>query len=63
MGFRPAQAGGLLTAAQSEGLDALLDHIHHTETTDPHGQRWPRSKPHDDKTAALVTFHGHGQDR
>lgn len=38
--------------------DALLTEIHHTETTDPTGVRWPRSKPHDDKT--LVIAHRDG---
>jgi serine/threonine protein phosphatase PrpC len=32
----------------------VLDDLHQLEETDPAGQRWPRAKPHDDKTAILL---------
>lgn len=33
-----------------------IDSIHEAEHSDPDGTRWPRSKQHDDKTLAVVTF-------
>lgn len=32
----------------------VLGDLHQLEETDPTGQRWPRAKPHDDKTAIVV---------
>lgn len=43
-----------LSIAHQRGLGTLLQHVHDLEAHDPDGQRWPRSKPHDDKTAVLV---------
>jgi serine/threonine protein phosphatase PrpC len=39
---------------EDHGADELLRLIHAIEETDPNGQRWPRSKAHDDKAVALV---------
>jgi hypothetical protein len=36
------------------GVQALADHVHAVEETDPDRRRWPRSKVHDDKAVALV---------
>jgi hypothetical protein len=32
----------------------LVDLVHDTEASDPEGERWPRSKQHDDKALAVV---------
>jgi hypothetical protein len=34
----------------------LVDSIHDAEASDPLGDRWPRSKQHDDKALAVVRF-------
>lgn len=34
----------------------VLRRIHDAEDTDPDGQRWPRAKPHDDKTLVVVNL-------
>lgn len=34
----------------------LVDLVHEAEDTDPEGTRWPRSKQHDDKAAAVIRF-------
>jgi Protein phosphatase 2C len=36
----------------------LLDLVHDTETGDPDGTRWPRSKRHDDKAVAVIQLDG-----
>lgn len=41
---------------ENHGPCGLLRVVHDAEGADPHGRRWPRSKPHDDKTVALVRF-------
>lgn len=46
----------ILAVATPDDLQAILYLVHATEDKDPHGQRWPRSKRHDDKAAALVAF-------
>jgi hypothetical protein len=38
------------------GPASVLDGIVQAEELDPHGQRWPRSKPSDDKTLVVVRF-------
>jgi hypothetical protein len=43
----------LLDATLHDGPAAVLNTIHEAETQDPHGQRWPRGKRHDDKTLAV----------
>ncbi|KUL39286.1 protein phosphatase 2C domain-containing protein [Actinoplanes awajinensis] len=35
----------------------LVDLVHDTEASDPQGERWPRSKQHDDKALAIVEMH------
>lgn len=55
----PASWVEAISIADTQNPGALLDIIHQVETTDPDGQRWPRSKAHDDKTAVLVTFKPH----
>lgn len=37
-------------------LVGLLDDIHAAEMEDPNGQKWPRSKLHDDKTVVTISF-------
>ncbi|HEY8722102.1 protein phosphatase 2C domain-containing protein [Pengzhenrongella sp.] len=44
----------LVQQVDSAGAQQVLDGLHELEETDPAGQRWPRSKPHDDKTVILV---------
>lgn len=39
----------------AQGLDHLLRAIYEIEAADRSGACWPRSKPHDDKTACLIT--------
>jgi hypothetical protein len=34
----------------------VIDTIHEAEHSDPYGTRWPRSKQHDDKALAVVSF-------
>lgn len=34
----------------------LLHTVHDAEASDPHGDRWPRSKRHDDKALAVIRF-------
>jgi hypothetical protein len=43
-------------AIEHEGQDKFLASIEAAENTDPHGQRWTRSKPSDDKTVVVVEF-------
>lgn len=42
--------------AANDGVQALIARGQTAEEGDPDGVRWPRSKPHDDKTAVLITF-------
>jgi hypothetical protein len=44
----------LIHQVASSGTQQVLEDLHQLEETDPAGQRWPRAKPHDDKTAILV---------
>ncbi|MGH3533179.1 MAG: hypothetical protein ACRDR6_16755 [Pseudonocardiaceae bacterium] len=46
----------LLDTLQHSGPAELIHRIRHAETSDPHGQRWPRYKTSDDATAALCVF-------
>ncbi|MFD6443635.1 protein phosphatase 2C domain-containing protein [Promicromonospora sp. NPDC060204] len=46
----------LYDEATGHGPDQVLRRIHETEQTDPDGRRWPRSKPHDDKTLIVVSL-------
>lgn len=39
---------------RDQSLDRLLELVHESEERDENGQRWPRSKIHDDKTAVLI---------
>ncbi|WAL73719.1 hypothetical protein OU787_20700 [Kitasatospora sp. YST-16] len=45
---------GLLTLLRDTGPQSLIDHTRALERTDPHHTRWPRTKTHDDATAALL---------
>ncbi|MFJ4676239.1 integrase [Kitasatospora sp. NPDC088783] len=47
----------LLTLLQDTGPQSLIDHTRTLEHTDPHHTRWPRTKTHDDATAALLRPH------
>jgi Protein phosphatase 2C len=40
--------------AGDAGPEALIDAVTEAENSDPHGQRWHRSKRHDDKAAVLI---------
>ena len=53
---RPPTWSDYLHTAHTQGLAQLLRATHQIEGTDPHGHRWPRAKPHDDKTALLLSF-------
>jgi len=45
---------------RENGPDSLLASIHHLEESDAAGLRWPRAKPHDDKTLARIrSLKGH----
>ncbi|WP_157074962.1 hypothetical protein [Janibacter limosus] len=35
-------------------LETILREVHEAESRDPEGIQWPRSKPHDDKTAIVI---------
>lgn len=41
--------------AQEIGAPGVLRQLHAIEDADPDGQRWPRSKRHDDKTVVLIS--------
>ncbi|MEW2355136.1 integrase [Spirillospora sp. NPDC029432] len=47
---------GLAGLIAREGPAALIARTREAERTDPAATRWPRSKPHDDATAAHVSF-------
>jgi hypothetical protein len=34
--------------------EVFADLVRHAEVLDPHGQRWPRSKPHDDLAVVVL---------
>jgi hypothetical protein len=53
---QPPTWSDALALVHEHGPDALVDLVHQAETTDPTGSRWPRSKRHDDKALAVVTF-------
>jgi hypothetical protein len=44
----------LMAAIAGQGPDAILHQVRAIEATDPDGERWPRSKTHDDATVALI---------
>jgi hypothetical protein len=44
----------ILGFVAADGVQALVDHVHAVEGTDPNRRRWPRSKVHEDKVAALI---------
>lgn len=54
----PSTWAELVHQAVSAGVGQVLEDLHQLEETDPAGQQWPRSKPHDDKTAVLVSALG-----
>jgi hypothetical protein len=47
---------GLADDAHRYGEARVLQDIHDAEAVDLDGRRWPRSKPHDDKTLVTVSF-------
>jgi hypothetical protein len=47
---------GLLNLLDSQGPDALIARTRGAERSDPQGRRWPRSKQHDDASAAFCLF-------
>jgi hypothetical protein len=44
----------ILELVAVDGVQALVDHVHAVEQTDPERRRWPRGRTHEDKAAALV---------
>lgn len=54
----PATWRDLHREAERHGPEHVLERLHAQEATDPDGQRWPRAKPHDDKTLVTVTLDG-----
>ncbi|GAB3158064.1 protein phosphatase 2C domain-containing protein [Myceligenerans halotolerans] len=36
--------------------EQVLRRIHYAENSDPNGRRWPRAKPHDDKTIVIASL-------
>lgn len=52
----PASWGEAYNLMRRRGPNHLLRIIHEAENADKNGQRWPRSKRHDDKTVVAVTF-------
>lgn len=46
----------VLKTARGRGLRAVLEEVRAAETADPHGERWPRVKRHDDQALVLVDF-------
>lgn len=42
--------------AEDKGANAVLDAVRAAEEADPHGERWPRPKQHDDQALAIVRF-------
>lgn len=51
---QPADWPNLLRRLDRTGIASYFDALHHVEEADPTGQRWPRAKVHDDKTAARL---------
>ncbi|MBE3008361.1 protein phosphatase 2C domain-containing protein [Microbispora sp. NEAU-D428] len=47
----------LLNVLTQDGPTGLIGRVREAERSDPHGERWPRSKTHDDATAANVMVH------
>ncbi|MEV4457025.1 integrase [Microbispora sp. NPDC049633] len=43
----------LLDTLAQDGPADLIRRVREAERTDPHGERWPRSKPHDDASAVF----------
>lgn len=46
----------VLSTARERGLLSVLDAVRTAESTDPHGERWPRAKRHDDQALVLIDF-------
>jgi hypothetical protein len=46
----------VLKIARTQGLSAVLDAVRTAENADPHGEKWPRPKRHDDQALILVEF-------
>ncbi|WP_433185469.1 integrase [Actinoallomurus sp. CA-150999] len=54
--FGLADWPGTLATLAERGPVALIEQVREAERSDPHGQRWPRNKRHDDATAAYCEF-------
>jgi hypothetical protein len=46
----------LIQFLNDHGPAALIDHVRQAEESDPRGERWPRTKRHDDASALLASF-------
>ncbi|GAB3880713.1 protein phosphatase 2C domain-containing protein [Microbispora bryophytorum subsp. camponoti] len=55
--YRLASWRQLLDVLTHDGPAALICQVREAERSDPHGERWPRSKTYDDATAANVMVH------
>lgn len=47
---------GALEIARARGVSAVLEAVRAAENSDPHSERWPRSKRHDDQALVMVDF-------
>jgi hypothetical protein len=46
----------VLALTRAQGTEAVLDAVRAAEEADPHGERWPRAKRHDDQALAFIDF-------
>lgn len=51
----PADWRAALTLA-SDDPARVIELVHNAEISDPDGERWLRSKRHDDKTISIIVF-------
>ncbi|MEV5575097.1 integrase [Spirillospora sp. NPDC052269] len=56
--FHHTDWAGLTRFVREEGPEALIARTRKVEATDPEGVRWPRTKPSDDATVALLEVLG-----
>lgn len=54
--FTLADWPGCLDLLEQQGPGQLISRVRQAELSDPDLERWPRSKPHDDATAAFIRF-------
>lgn len=54
--FGLADWAGFLDDLEARGPSAVIQRVRRAEDTDAHGERWPRTKLHDDAAIALCQF-------